>query len=437
MITNLRAQNFKSWKDTGDLRLAPLTGLFGTNSSGKSSILQVLLMMKQTVDNSDPKRVLKLGEDERGDDRSYVDLRSFTELIHGHDNHLPLQLSISWEPAAIVAQGKFGQIDQLALDTTIADDAKRLVVDEFGYSFGAHSFGMSRHPDGISYHLTNPRDALNSLGNYIVLPAPTRFYGFPPEIFDQYTDASFLSDFPRSFEKCLRTVRYLGPLRPEPQASYIWSGSLPTGVGRRGELAIQVMLAWQGRYRSTERSTQVANWLSKMKLIESFRIVPIAENRETYEVRVRQTPTSAEVLLTDVGFGVSQVLPVLVLCAYAEEGSTLLIEQPEMHLHPSAQSELADILIETAKGRRVQIIVESHSEHLLRRIQRRIGEGEVSSGDTSLYFCRIEQGKSKAEELHLTEDGFIKNWPKDFFGDEMGEVAALAEASIRRRRQAR
>ena len=70
MITNLRAQNFKSWKDTGDLRLAPLTGLFGTNSSGKSSILQVLLMMKQTAESSDPSRVLHLG----GDLQSYCQI---------------------------------------------------------------------------------------------------------------------------------------------------------------------------------------------------------------------------------------------------------------------------------------------------------------------------------------------------------------------------
>src|SRR5579863_4841737 len=96
MITNLRAQNFKSWKDTGDLRLAPLTGLFGTNSSGKSSILQVLLMMKQTAEHRDPKRVLKLGEDYPGDERLYVDLRSFGDLIHRHQESSSLGLGIRW-----------------------------------------------------------------------------------------------------------------------------------------------------------------------------------------------------------------------------------------------------------------------------------------------------------------------------------------------------
>src|ERR1700723_1333118 len=92
MITNLRARNFKSWKDTGDLRLAPLTGLFGTNSSGKSRILQVLFMMKQTAESSDPNRPLILG----GDPQPYVDLGTFVDLIYRHEPARTLALSLTW-----------------------------------------------------------------------------------------------------------------------------------------------------------------------------------------------------------------------------------------------------------------------------------------------------------------------------------------------------
>jgi predicted ATPase len=181
---------------------------------------------------------------------------------------------------------------------------------------------------------------------------------------------------------------------------------------------------------------QVTDWLADLGLLKSMTIEPIAPNREDYEVRIKQTAESAEVLLPDVGFGVSQVLPVLVQCAYAEAGSILLFEEPEMHLHPSAQSALADVLMEAATQRSLQIIVESHSEHLLRRIQRRIAEEKFFARDASLYFCEMDNGASKATRLVLTEEGFIKNWPSDFFGDEMGEVAALAKESIRRRRRA-
>jgi predicted ATPase len=164
-------------------------------------------------------------------------------------------------------------------------------------------------------------------------------------------------------------------------------------------------------------------------------LLPISEKREDYEVRMKQTPVSAEVLLPDVGFGVSQILPVLVLCAYAEEGSILLLEQPEMHLHPSAQSELADVIIDAVRKRKLQVIVESHSEHFLRRLQLRIAREELSSRDAALYFCHMENGESKAELLRLTEDGYVKNWPPNFFGDEMADIVGMTEASIGRRRR--
>ena len=135
----------------------------------------------------------------------------------------------------------------------------------------------------------------------------------------------------------------------------------------------------------------------------------------------------------NAGFGVSQILPVLVLCYYVPGGSTIILEQPEIHLHPSVQSDLADVLIDVVKNRDLQVIVESHSEHLLRRLQRRIAEGELPAKDAALYFCDIENGESKAQELEIAEDGFIKNWPRDFFGNEMGEVAALTDAAMKHR----
>ncbi len=190
---------------------------------------------------------------------------------------------------------------------------------------------------------------------------------------------------------------------------------------------------------SGQRTVQaVAGALKRMNLIDNFRIEPVAPNRRDYEIRVKKTSSSAEVLLPDVGFGVSQVLPVLVLCYYADEGSTLIIEQPELHLHPAAQSELADVLIDVVKKRRMQIIVESHSEHLLRRLQRRIAEEEFKAGDAALYFCEIDNGTSKITPLEINDEGFIENWPKDFFGDEMGELAAItAEAMKHRLRRAK
>ena len=127
---------------------------------------------------------------------------------------------------------------------------------------------------------------------------------------------------------------------------------------------------------------------------------------------LRQYKDGPEVGLTDVGFGVSQVLPLIAQCYYAPEGSILIFENPEAHLHPKAQSELADVFVDVVKNRKVQIILESHSEHLLLRLMRRIAEEEISADQTAFHFCEIDNGNSRAEQLKVDEYGNISNWPQ-------------------------
>ena len=174
-------------------------------------------------------------------------------------------------------------------------------------------------------------------------------------------------------------------------------------------------------------------WLKKLGLVHEFGIEEVAKGTNIFRAMVKTTPSSVPVALTDVGFGVSQVLPALVLLYYVPEGSTVLMEQPEIHLHPSAQSGLADLMLNVAETRDVQIIVESHSEHLMRRLQRRVAEEEASSEDVKLYFVSSSRGVAQASDLELNEWGEIENWPEHFFGDEMGEIAAIAKASLNRR----
>ena len=97
------------------------------------------------------------------------------------------------------------------------------------------------------------------------------------------------------------------------------------------------------------------------------------------------------------------------------------------------QSELADVLIDVVKNRKVQIILESHSEHLLHRLQRRIAEEKIAAEDTALYFCEINEGTSEIERLDVDEYGNILNYPPDFFGDDMGDLVAKTEAEMKRR----
>jgi predicted ATPase len=109
------------------------------------------------------------------------------------------------------------------------------------------------------------------------------------------------------------------------------------------------------------------------------------------------------------------------------------LEQPEIHLHPAAQSALGDALLAAVDDNDIQLLVETHSEHLLHRIQRRIAEGQITESEVALYFIETRDGRSEIHALKIDKYGNILNWPHDFFGDEMGDLAAMTEAAAERR----
>jgi hypothetical protein len=458
MLTSLRIKNFKSWADTGEMRLAPITGLFGPNSSGKSSILQLLLLLKQTVESTDRTQALDLG-----DEQALVDLGTFTDIIHfhtsGHGGPMSTDPTISWIlawrlPRRLAASGEWAphelhfEADILRLHTTVTSlgsPTQAPVVEEFDYQAiladgrpSRQHIGMKRKTVGSRrYELTTEHvDRRQISGRPRDLPLPIKFYGFPSEIYTSFAYTGFVPLLVEETESLFSRLYYLGPLRDYPSRQYLWGGRIPRDVGRRGERVVDALLASRSRDDfAKERGVeaQVAIWLKNIGLIDSFEIEPISPDSSLYEVMVRGTDSSALVRITDVGFGISQILPVLTLCSYVPKGSTIILEQPEIHLHPLVQAGLADVFIDAIKTRELQIILESHSEHLLRRLQRRIAEEQLAANDAALYFCEMRDGASHLEELELDTYGNIKNWPKDFFGNDLGELVAMTKAEMERR----
>ena len=188
-------------------------------------------------------------------------------------------------------------------------------------------------------------------------------------------------------------------------------------------------------------SSDLATWLQRLGLIHSFTVAPLAKGLREYRVRVKVSASSPEVSIPDVGFGVSQVLPVVVQSFYAPPNSTVMIEQPELHLHPAVQQNLADLFIaavgsrEDGNSRNLQFIIESHSEHFLRRLQRRIAEEKIGKDQVAIYFCDSGTGNSTIKPLEIDRYGNIANWPVGFFGDQMIDVAMMQKAGIRRRKE--
>lgn len=460
MLTSIRIRNFKAWRDTGELRLAPLTVIFGANSAGKSSLGHLLLALKQTALSVDRRRALHLG-----DDNSLIDLGTFRECIHMHNMEAPLSFELGWrlskelEVKDPVSQNRYqGNMMHLDVSLKAREKTEQPYVDELTYKLAEN--GKESLSASFVHKNENGKPDIYTSQAYKLVRTPGRawpveeldkFYRISDQSRARFQNADFLADFALETEAVLDGLYYLGPLRDHPKRIYQWSGDRPESVGMKGELAIAAVLAAADEGRRLNRGlnqriqpfeTFVAKWLQDLGVIDSFTVKPLSEGRKEYEVLVKTHRSGSEVKITDVGFGVSQVLPALVQAFYCPANSTVWMEQPEIHLHPQVQAELADVFIsatnarENGKERNVQLIIESHSEHFLNRLQRRIAEGEIKPDDVSIYFCKRTSGKTELELLRVNLYGDIENWPENFFGDEMAEIAARTRAAIERKKRA-
>jgi predicted ATPase len=136
-----------------------------------------------------------------------------------------------------------------------------------------------------------------------------------------------------------------------------------------------------------------------------------------------------------MGFGLSQVLPLIVQGLYAAPGSWLVVEQPEIHLNPRLQARLGDLVV-ALNERSVGVILETHSDHLLLRLRRLLAQDEIEDDDFGLYFVDRDGNKSRVREVSVDQTGYIdpERWPVDFFDDSLRESLALALAQAGRRR---
>jgi len=456
MIKELHIQNFKAWSNSGPIRMAPLTIFCGNNSSGKSSIAQFLLMLKQTVESYDRQRVFHLGDKD-----SLIDLGAYSDIVfqHDEDNHIKFGFTFDSEPIRIVDAsnnsnvGNIGTFTKIQFDADVSYDKKgsKIILDRFKYELvnGKDiSFQLIQEQPSKYKLEANNFNPTRQKGRAWRLPNPENFFGFPNEAVAYYQNTSFLQDLSLAIKNLFKSVYYVGPLRDHPERFYQFSGEVPPDVGEKGKTAINALLAAKDRMisrgfkmKAESFDSLIARWLREMGLIDKFRVVPIHRGRKEYEVRVKPQKESPEVLITDVGFGVSQILPVLVQCFYVSPNSILFFEQPEIHLHPSVQSHLGDLFIEAihsrekGKSRNTQIVVESHSEHLIRRIQRRIAEEKIKPEEVAIYFIHQVKGSAVLEELQIDAYGNITNWPSNFFGNDVEDLSEMTKAARDRKRK--
>lgn len=246
-----------------------------------------------------------------------------------------------------------------------------------------------------------------------------------------------------------QAVRHVGPLRNWPERIYLSTGGKPTSVGERGQFTQDIF--WRDKKIGHESLIRDINvWLTKLKLGYELEVVPLGVG-EIYQIRLKENGLSVN--LADVGFGISQVLPILTECINfsirdippkislkpryffyekeEEEVNRLLIsEQPEIHLNPRIQAELGDFFIQLGKKNRV-ILIETHSEHIITRIQRRVADGTLNSEDVIIYFISKHDNKSEVKEISISNVGQFSYWPEGFFQDDFEDAIEILKESLR------
>jgi predicted ATPase len=252
------------------------------------------------------------------------------------------------------------------------------------------------------------------------------------------------------------SVRYLGPLRDEPKALYpLGTPSDPMDVGVRGEFTAAVLDLYKSRpvryipaskfsgaqiaptptVRTLE--TAVTDWMNYLGVAETFRSKD--RGKLGHELQVSLTPKGRYQDLTHVGVGVSQVLPILVGCLLAAKDSVVILEQPEIHLHPKVQTLLGDFFLAMALLGK-QCIIETHSEYLINRLRLRAASAPLTRSLTAymkIYFVEKTEGQSVFKEIEVNEFGAVTDWPEGFLDQSQREAEETLRAALRKKQELR
>jgi len=443
VLEKIRLTNFKAFEHQV-VSCAPITVFLGPNNSGKSSIIAALRLLAQTMTSPDASVPLLMNGD-------YGDFGTFRDVVYRNHRGKPFAIELTFTPARTpLGPNPRTRTDQritFRVQYKFRTQRRELILN----SFSLHS------NDGALLETEYSRDSeqqqMRSIGGAAVPPAlkgllsqRIRMDHFLPDVYRMRThysqeDAAEVASFDRQTQETLeRTVHaswairrflgavdYLGPMRYAPLRTYQFTGERRNRIGMHGENVAGILaMDWANRSRTKESiAKKVENWLSEAGIASALKVSPISDRH--YEVRISHPVTGETENIADVGYGNSQVIPVLVGGFIADKDSVFLVEEPEIHLHPKAQAELGTFFAGLRKSR-VQTIIETHSEHLVVRLQQHVAAQHISPEDVAVYYLSSSASDGKtATRLRLDENGkFVDEWPDGFFPERLEEAKRLS-----------
>lgn len=438
-MKSFRLKNIKGFIDTDEIEIKPITVFVGENGSGKSSISRFPLVLKQTFLDATSVPILFYG--------SSIDYGNYEDVVFNHRKGEAIEFEIrfsyneyrrsSLRPLIIHDQfDKFVDSDMI-LKASIAYRDGKLVVNEF-------VLGLTSREEPIVEFTSN--DYTNSLifningyEEHLIDPNEYFFDKFIPDIrcmldtsnTDKINNPKYNSNLELASQICntlqnyfnmlANKIYYIDSLKKIPERYFRYTDSVVDSAGKCGELT-PVILGQDFR-NGKSIINKVSDWLSTYM---NFSLDVEEIDGQLFKIMIRDLKTNARNNIVDMGQGISQLIPILVqtfITKNNKECSRLsrtpnftVIEQPELFLHPSAQDCLADLFVNTTKNNNESFLIETHSEHLIRRMMKLMDNGTLSNDDIAIYLTGKDyDGTSKVRKLNMNEYEKVAAWTKDSF----------------------
>ncbi len=424
-ITAISVQGFKSLANESRIEVRPLTILAGANSSGKSSIMQPLLLMKQTLEASyDPGPLLL-----NGPNAKFTSVNQFISRLQKNSDCQEFSFEIEHVIyPTLKIMFSLGENQTLEIREMIIGESNHPLHLRPNQSSGELEKVISivrqkKLPEGMKWSVFRNRCFLNVAFEALNDEAKVKF---SPVL--QIYESGIFSFF--VFQEELHNIIHVPGLRGNPERVYPMTATGPDFPGTFENYVATIIADWQRK--RDDRLKHLEAMLTDLGLTWKISAKPVNDTQVELQVgRLPKAKRDSEdlVSIADVGFGVSQVLPVLVALLVAKPGQLVYLEQPELHLHPRAQYALAKILADTAK-RGVKLVVETHSALLLLQVQTLVAKRDLDPNLVKLHwFSRSgEDGMTSIQSADLDENGAFGDWPEDFGDIEWKAEGAYLDA---------
>jgi predicted ATPase len=444
MITKLNLTNFKAF-ESANVTLKPITIFLGPNNSGKSSVLAPFRMLSQTIQSYDPTVPLLLNG-------IMGDFGTYKDVVYANKKARHIEINCKIKPKRRVVRSNGEVLSRslpslsMSLKFKFRSSIREIILKELKIIRGNKERFLSKYSEDSEKHIIQKINGtlIPQSHKAYVSKRMSLFHFLPRSVFQPRVESkseetsAFLNDEMRSslnmlpricndFYKLFFELEYVGAMRLPPSRTYMFSGERNRKVGSQGEYATNIIAMDSIRKGSKSKGIRrkVVSWLQKAGIASDIKIVALSDRH--YELHVQNPITKEYQNFADVGYGNSQVIPVLVGGYNLEESSVYIVEEPEIHLHPKAQAELGDFFLDLHK-KNIQTLVETHSEHLVVRLQQHVAAGILNPNDIAFYYVYADKNQKNVFELNLDKKGqFVEKWPEGFFPERLEEAKKLAK----------